>query len=418
MRACALLLTALLLSGCSERERSNPLDPLNPDTRGAPTGFKAVTNRDTARLSWDPMDVSGLEGYTLERSVAGGSMDPLASVSPEVTRYLDSQLTFDTPYSYTVLAVTQYGESQPAKRDTVVPGPHNFWVADFSRGMVRRVTYDGGHVLAERHFFISPEALAYQAGEGQLWVADYFERAVYRLDLELQDVVRLTLSGRPIELAIDTAAQALYILETDPDDIVVVSLEGNRLETVAVPFEVDIDGALAFDAVSNSLWLSPGEQGGLYRRELAPGGAWVLASAGPPGRRVDIDPVSGGCWMATDSGIVRLDAAGNRDAILPELQVWDVSVNPVSGDCYFVGQSRVNGRWQAGRIFGWPNAQAEVVVDGIYETLVRIQALPGPGATGFLVEQQSAGRTLRFDSAGNLMGRLDGYAFPLEFALE
>ncbi|MEE9162916.1 MAG: hypothetical protein V3U35_08110, partial [Candidatus Neomarinimicrobiota bacterium] len=176
--------------------------------------------------------------------------------------------------------------------------------------------------------------------------------------------------------------------------------------------------ALAFDAVFNSLWLSPGAQGKLYRRELAAGAGWELTSAGPPARRVDVDPVSGGCWMATDSGIVRLDAAGNRDVILPELRVWDVSVNPVSGDCYYVGQSRLDGAWQAGRIFGWPNAQAEVILDDAYDTLLRIQALPGPGATGFMIEQESAERTLRFDSAGILMGRLDGYAFPLEFALE
>ncbi len=417
MRACALLLAALALSGCSERERSNPLDPQNPDTHGAPTGFRAVTNRDTARLSWDPMDVSGLEGYILERSVAGEPMDLLADVPQEVTQYLDNQLTFDTRYSYTVRAVTREGESRPAEPDTVVPGPHNFWVADFPRGIVRRVSYDGGHVLAERRF-ISPEALAYQTEEGQLWVADFFERAVYALDVELNELLHLTLSGRPIELAIDTATQALYILETDPDDIVVISLEGDRLETIAVPFEVGINGALAFDAVFNSLWLSPGAQGKLYRRELAAGAGWELTSAGPPARRVDVDPVSGGCWMATDSGIVRLDAAGNRDVILPELRVWDVSVNPVSGDCYYVGQSRLDGAWQAGRIFGWPNAQAEVILDDAYDTLLRIQALPGPGATGFMIEQESAERTLRFDSAGILMGRLDGYAFPLEFALE
>ena len=79
-----LVLAGLVAWGCSERERSNPLDPLNSITNGAPTGFVAVTNRDTAYLSWDPVDINSLESYRLQRSVAGARYEALASVAPNV----------------------------------------------------------------------------------------------------------------------------------------------------------------------------------------------------------------------------------------------------------------------------------------------------------------------------------------------
>ena len=103
---------------------------------------------------------------------------------------------------------------------------------------------------------------------------------------------------------------------------------------------------------------------------------------------------------------------------LPEMQVWDVSVNTATGDCYYVGWIQAEDRWQAGRIHGWPDAKIAVILDNSYNSLVRIQALPGPGQTGFITSQSTTGRILRFDRAGQLMGVLENYSFPLEFALE
>ena len=56
MRRLFSLLTLLLLvmlSGCSRRERTNPLDPANPATGGGPSGFNAIADFSLVRLSWD-----------------------------------------------------------------------------------------------------------------------------------------------------------------------------------------------------------------------------------------------------------------------------------------------------------------------------------------------------------------------------
>ncbi|MCH7496872.1 MAG: hypothetical protein IH971_03360 [Candidatus Marinimicrobia bacterium] len=416
----ALLLAGLLTLACSDRARSNPLDPLNPVSHGAPTGFHAATNRDTAHLVWQSMDVDGLLGYRIHRGVGNNPLAELDTVQPAVTRFMDTPLQYDTRYAYAVQAITPEGQPAISTPDTVVPGPHNFWLADFNRGSVERVTYDGGHLLGQRQL-ISPEAVAYLPQEGLLWVADFFDRTVLLLDAGLRELLTIRLPGTPIELAADEGGSAVYVLQMDPDSIYHLGTGGQVLEAFGAPAEVSIGGSLAYNGVTGALWLGQPvttTQGRVYHRALGAGGDWALAASGPPPRRLAADPINGGCWVATDAGVVKLDPAGGRTTFLPEMQVWDVSVNTANGDCYYVGWIQAEDRWQAGRIHGWPDAKIAVILDNSYTSLVRIQALPGPGQTGFITSQSTTGRILRFDGAGQLMGVLENYSFPLEFALE
>ncbi len=63
----AVVLGLLLATDCSERERTNPLDPNNPVTAGAPMGLRVVTNRDSAWVDWTPFEVDNLAGYKVYR---------------------------------------------------------------------------------------------------------------------------------------------------------------------------------------------------------------------------------------------------------------------------------------------------------------------------------------------------------------
>ena len=415
-----LVLAGLVAWGCSERERSNPLDPGNPNTHGAPTGFVAVTNRDTAHLSWDPVDLNSLESYRLQRSVAGAPYEVLARIAPNLTHFTDAPLNYDIQYVYTVQAITQFGESLPSPADTTVPGPHNFWVADFNGGGVSRLSYDGGHVLDQKQFN-SPEAVAYQPGSSLVWVADYYDRSVLGLDIALTEVARVVLEGLPIELVLAATGNAVYILQRSPGLLIIADERGEILETIKTPGQVGIDGSLAFDPVTQSLWLGPAASttdGSVYRLALDGTREWVLAATVPTMRRLAADPVYGGCWVATDSGVVRIEAGGTERRFVPDVHVWDVSVNAANGDCYFAGRVAAEDRWQVGRIHGIAQDQVAIILDGTYDTLLRIKVLPGPGQMGFLATQWSTGRLLRFDRDGMLMSRMDGFGFPLEFAVE
>ena len=69
MKNFLLLCISLLVLNCSDRDRSNPLDPTNPVTGGAPTVLVIQSNRDTVTIHWNAMAVDDLESYRIYRGI-------------------------------------------------------------------------------------------------------------------------------------------------------------------------------------------------------------------------------------------------------------------------------------------------------------------------------------------------------------
>ncbi|MFB0516848.1 MAG: hypothetical protein ACETWG_09645 [Candidatus Neomarinimicrobiota bacterium] len=421
MKFALLSLAVLLVVACSNRERTNPLDPDNPVTHGAPTGFRAVANRDTARLSWDPLEVSNLDKYYIYRCVGKDSLTLYSVVASNTTSFRDLKLTYDISYAYALQAVTTAGESRRTPPDTVIPGPVNFWIADFYGSSVWRISYDGNHVL-DYEYFTSPEAVAFQPAENRVWVADYYDRALYHLNVDFSGIQRVDLTGPPVEMAPNTPEGTIYVLQRLPDVIHYLNTHGTILSTLEVPSPVSINGSLAVDAARDYLWFSnptSTDRGVIYRwGPLTSGGRWEFMARLAYPRQIVAEPREGGCWVATDSGVVRIEPTGNRHTYLAQLQIWDISLNPSTGDCYYVGRSHQADSWQTGRLYGSPDPQQEIILGDAFPFLVNIQVLPGEGRVGFLVYQASTGRILRFDPEANLIGWRKGFDTSLELTLE
>lgn len=425
MRYLLLLLAGLMTVACSDRERANPLDPDNPITHGAPTGFQAVANRRNATLTWDPVEVNGLEGYLIYRSIGDDTLGFYDTVSAASTRFQDLNLMYDTTYTYAVQAVTLTGESLLSPPDTLIPGPYNFWIADFYNSAVWRISYDGTHVLG-RKYFNSPDAVVYQPGEGRVWVADYWNEAVYYLDVHFTRIEQIALTGRPIDMAADIISGTIHVLQKFPDQIIQVSPDGTIRRTLEAPDDVDIDAALAVDAAADFLWFSnpiTRDRGDIYRCDpFSSGGEWELMASLAYPRQIVADPAAGGCWVATDSGVVRIDIAGDLTSYLTDHRVLDISLNP-DGDCYYVAKTHGGEQWVVGYLTGQPSPQSVTILDNDYPNLANIQVLPasvlpGEEQAGFLVSQKFTGRILRFDREGRLLGLLEGFGEFLRFTLE
>lgn len=67
----ALLGTTLLLAACSDRDRGNPFDPMNPGTHGRPIGLTAIPSDEFVALHWDIPDREDIESGELFRSFGG-----------------------------------------------------------------------------------------------------------------------------------------------------------------------------------------------------------------------------------------------------------------------------------------------------------------------------------------------------------
>ena len=98
----ALLALGVLLGGCSERERANPFDPMNPSTGGRPAGFKAIAGSGYVQLRWQTPVGVDLTGYHLRRRAQGDSVYRVLvnAIHASQTSFLDTNVQNDQRYDY------------------------------------------------------------------------------------------------------------------------------------------------------------------------------------------------------------------------------------------------------------------------------------------------------------------------------
>ena len=114
-----------LLCSCSQRERSNPLDPQNPNSNGAPTGFNAIAGFLAVRLNWDPEPDLAISGFMLHRLLAGDSLyRPVAGLlSKRSGTFLDTGVPNGVEARYRLYFITGSELSAVAAEDVAMPGP-------------------------------------------------------------------------------------------------------------------------------------------------------------------------------------------------------------------------------------------------------------------------------------------------------
>ena len=96
MKNFLLLCISLLALNCSDRDRSNPLDPTNPVTGGAPIGLSIQSNRDTITIQWNAMAIDNLESYRIYRGIGNNEPILFDEVSAGSTGYKDTGVITDS----------------------------------------------------------------------------------------------------------------------------------------------------------------------------------------------------------------------------------------------------------------------------------------------------------------------------------
>ncbi len=171
----AVLLPAALFAGCSDRPRTNPFDPANPETHGTP-GFLAATAGDRqVRLEWDLSGFGSIENVRLLRSdslreeQAGGGAGT----------FLDTSVANGSTYTYR-LEVRSRGTVVTTAPALATPGASLPWIGASMGGMLRAAP-DGRTVLfrvdSDREIL---DLVA--APDSTVWAADYMNGAVVHYD--------------------------------------------------------------------------------------------------------------------------------------------------------------------------------------------------------------------------------------------
>jgi len=414
----ALIFVLALFWACSDRERANPFDPLNPETDGTPAGTSISSQRDTVFIRWSPMEIDDIVNYTIYRSINSAPFETLVALDPENAGYEDTDIFYDQTYRYALQVFTLHDASALSDTLRIIPGPVNFWVSDFNGFDVRRITYDGAHILRWESFS-APIAIEYSPAYGRCYIADYWEKQISIVNKNLSVLATIPLQDWPVDMEIDNESQKLYILLKDEDYLAEYSLNGQLLNLNRMPFDITNYTTFAYDPISSSFWFYDPSLGTVHVAPAAIPNSLTSTSVSivNPGK-IKADPILSGCWVPSQSGIYFLRLYGAPLSLKTDYHILDLSINPLNGDCYYVGYQRDTNQWETGRLIASRNYTDEVILDNAYPGLYKIQAIPGYSPQGFIAFQSDTWKLLRFDTRGIRIGELEYFGTRLDIVVE
>jgi DNA-binding beta-propeller fold protein YncE len=399
MRRALALLTLALLSGCTTRDRSNPLDPRNPGTGGRPGGFAAIAGNAQVFLNWSATDARLGVGFSLERQVEGDpDFTPLAgTLPPGTSSYLDLGVSNGITYHYRLRFVSPVSTS-PYAQDEATPSPVIPWVADAGRRSLVRLSADGRHVALEEPGIETPFQLAVDKARDNVWVVD---PDAGRVLIYLPGVgARVNVPGflDPEYVAVDRLSGAAWVSDYDGGRIVHVLPSGGPGTPASID-NLDHPLGLDVDPVSGVLWACIKGTGRV--RRYASGGAFLGQSVIVSPTQVAIDSSNGEAWVTSLAGRLLVHYAANGGEIASystfrgpvgvavdtyRSRIW--IADPVAGEV--VAMQR-NGTEEF-RVRGLPGAREVAVETGSGEAWV--------AATGTVVRISAAGAVIL--TAGDL----------------
>lgn len=411
MRARLALLVplALLVAGCSQRERSNPFDPLNPSTSGRPPGFTALAGDRQVSLHWDLVPNGSFTGYQLYRRAPGQSeFSPLTDVLGRNTvSFRDIPLVNGAEYDYRLYFVFVYGLGSTPSEQQANPGTALPWLIESDGNDIIRLTPDNRHVSTRRSGFGGTVDLAVNPSNGDVWTADGGGGRVFLYITAGGITVSVPGFSTPNAIGVDPADGTAWVCDAGRGRVYHLKASGQFDAFSLGPFDQPAD--VAVDPGPGFAWVC--EQGGnrVWRFDLA-SPQWSTTVAGPT--RVAVDSVTHEGWVSSFAGrtVTRLSPTGQiLDTITGFTAPLGVAVDSRRGRIWIAdpyagtvtGLDRDGS--QAFRLTGLGDA-GEVSVDPL--TGEAWVVLGAPGAVA------------RISPAGVLLRKQGGFRFPYAIGVD
>jgi hypothetical protein len=301
--AGVLLLAAI--AGCTTRERLNPLDPHNSRTGGSIPGFNAVASDGVVELRWNPLLLTGVAGYRIQRWTTGAAPVLLGAsdYGPETVVAADRAVLNDSTYVYRLIAHLATGDSAVSAPDSATPGPRRIVALGAEDAVVAGFSPD----LRDELFAVGASSsyldMELDRKAGTLWlVADFVTGG---------EIVRYLLNGtalegsaslaRPTDISVGGNRGIAWV--ASPDEQAVVAYAASFPQPTALGRVTGVGHPLVVEAGSldPSVWIG-NREGIVYRvrpTDLAILGSWNL---GAPARAIAVDEAAGAAWIAVRTG--------------------------------------------------------------------------------------------------------------------
>jgi streptogramin lyase len=317
-RPLLALLALSLLAGCSDRQRSNPLDPQNPATQGAPIGFAARASDHAVALNWVSIPRGEIIGFQLYRRVAGETtFTAISAVLPtSASSYSDVGLLNGVDHEYRLFYVFDDGLHGNPASDIATPGAVRPWVTDFSSRALLRLTPDARRVgLTDAGGYQSPGNLDVDPPREHVWICDTFAGRLFRYTPSINEHVTINTVSEPVDVAVDPATGNVWVCDQGQGAVLQFDEDGNasplnRIGSLLTPL------AVAVDPTDGSIWVC--ERDGSVVRHFDKNGVPLSGTSLGNPSRVAVDSLTRSAWVTsfTQGRVVRYDFNGvARDTI-------------------------------------------------------------------------------------------------------
>lgn len=350
------LVVAFLGSGCTTRERSNPLDPRNTQTQGLLTGFNAIAADSVVEFRWPALSLEGVQGYRVQRWKPGETPRNLGSADyrPEASSGEDRGVTNDSTYVYRLVAHLANGDSAVSPADTATPGARRILFLEAGTPAFSRLSPDARDVLYVRVVREAYADMELDRKHEVLWLADEGSSLVIRKAFDGATVGAALVVTGPWDLSVSNTRGVGWV--ASPGDQRVISfgpdiddpLPQRTINAVGHPRVVEAG------TLDPTVWVGS-EEGKVYRfraQDAVLTREWMLSSGSI--RAIALDETVGAAWVATQSDglsdLFYLDpAAGDSMRVRTGLlNVADLAVDPTTGDLWV--SERGAPRLNAGRL--------------------------------------------------------------------
>lgn len=412
LTAAAFAVAALGTSGCSQRDRANPLDPANPETGGRPEGFNAIANYSVITLSWTPRPDLAVDGFQLMRLAPGDSLfRPLGGTRAVTANgYVDSGVLNGQRYRYRLYYVIGGQTGQRPAEDEATAGPLRVYVADPGAGAALRLSPDGRDVISRWTTFGDVQSIAVDAEAGRVWVSSWPDGTAGWFDPSSPFTLMIPGIPSPYSLAVDKGNHTVWICDLS-GSLVHRDLDGGSATPGVIPL---LDGPIgvAVGPADRSVWVCEGD-GNRVRRWNSTGTPLATAFLAASPSRVAVDSLTRVAWVTSLNGA----------------RVWRIAENGAVLDSSLACSGPIGIALDRPRGLAWvADAVGNRVVALDIGTLAVVRTIGGlveprsvavdPTNGEVWVVARGTRAVAHYSSAGVLLDRLDGLSDPSEITLD
>lgn len=330
---------ALFLVHCESRERSNPLDPQNPNTSGKPVGLSLISEDHTITLSWEIIPIEGLDGYRIYRQVSDEtSYNVIAFVDNTVTTFKDQNRVYGAKHSYKVSVLTDWYESPLSDALTITPGPNYAWISDLSAGQVVRLTHDLQHVLQRVGNVYFPTIIAVNPKKGSAWVVDSVYDNIKEVSSRGEILTVIEEMSDISDIAIDYNNEYIWVATEDEGKVAKYTFEGDIL---FMKKDIEYPSKLAVDMNTADCYVVDQRNKEILKIDHFGGFVELLPIDIETPKDITVNKNNGHVWIAGGAYVHKYKPATQEliTTAIGELEnAMVLAVNDTSGQCWVVDQ--------------------------------------------------------------------------------